>query len=120
MIEKIQALPLGDLNKLEIDYPDLGKWLRIIRDQLPQTRSFQPSLNVASVPANSESEQTFTVTGLVTTDLVVVNKPSNTVGLDLVQEWVSAANTLSLKFRNHTGSPIDPGAETYRIMAFRL
>jgi hypothetical protein len=32
---------------------------------------------------------------------------------------VSAANTLAITFGNLTGSPINPGSETYNIYAFR-
>lgn len=120
MIEKIEGIPSADISKFEETHPDLGRWLRLLRDAIPKARSYSPSIDVASVSANSEAVQTFTVTGLSVSDVVVVNKPANTAGLDLVQWWVSAADTLSLKFRNQTGSPINPGAETYRIMAFRL
>jgi hypothetical protein len=82
-------------------------------------QTYTATLDVASVAANSESVQTFTVNGLVTTDIVMVNKQSNTAGLDLVQWWVSGADELSLKYRNHTGAPIDPASEDYLIMATR-
>lgn len=119
MIEKIQALPYIELTVLESQFPEVGKWLRLLRDAIPVTKTYSPAIDVASVAATSESVQTFTVTGLSTADVVIVNKPTNSTGLDLVQAWVSATDTLSLKFRNVTASPIDPAAETYRIMAFR-
>lgn len=95
------------------------RWLAHLVDVVPYTQTFQQSLDVASVPANSESVQTFSVAGLTTDDIVMVNKPSSTAGLDLVQAWVSAKDTLSLKFRNATGSAIDPGSETYLIVTIR-
>lgn len=96
-----------------------AKWFEVLVDSFPRVRTYSVSIDVTSVPANSESVQTVTVTGLTTKDIVTVNKPSNTAGLDLVQYWVSAANTLSLKYRNQTGSAIDPAAETYLIQATR-
>jgi hypothetical protein len=86
---------------------------------LTQIRVYSQSLDVASVAANTSAEQTFTVTGLATTDKVFVNKPSVSAGLVVGNARVSAANTLALTFGNLTAAPIDPAAETYTIVAFR-
>jgi hypothetical protein len=96
-----------------------AKWFERLVEAIYRIRTYSPSIDVASVAANSESVQTFTVTGLSTADIVTVNKQSNDAGLDLVQAWVSAENTLSLKYRNHTGAAIDPASETYLITAIR-
>lgn len=77
------------------------------------------SINVASVAANTTAEQTFTLPGLATTDMVFVNKPSLSAGLGVVNARVSAANTLALTFSNNTAAPIDPAAETYNILVVR-
>lgn len=77
------------------------------------------SLDVASVSANTTAEQTFTVTGLKTSDFVSVVKPTHSTGLGIVNVRVSAADTLAITFMNATGSGIDPAAETYLIFWFR-
>lgn len=77
------------------------------------------SLDVAEVAANTTAEQDFTVTGLKTTDFVAVNKPSLSAGLGIVNARVKATDTLSITFVNATGTPIDPAAETYKILVFR-
>lgn len=121
MIEKgVQPPDRVELNTLEEKLPALSRWFRLLYDATPKVQTFSQAIDVTSVSANSESVQTATVTGLSTKDVVIVNKTSNSAGLDLVQAWVSAANTLSLKFRNATGSPIDPASETYYIVATRL
>lgn len=97
----------------------LDGWLRRLVGVLPRTRSYESAINPASIAANAESVQSFTVKGLSASDVLTVNKPSSTAGLDLVQAWATK-DTLNLKFRNHTGSAIDPGSETYRIIATRL
>lgn len=79
----------------------------------------QVSLNPASVAANTTAEQTFTVTGLVVGDQVIVSKPTLTAGLGIVNARVSAANTLAITFINCTASPIDAAAENYIITWFR-
>lgn len=81
--------------------------------------TFSSSLNVASVAANTSAEQTFTVTGLETTDVVFVSKPSLSAGLVVGNARVSAADTLAITFGNLTASPIDPAAETYLIGVIR-
>lgn len=86
---------------------------------ITQIRVYSQSLDVGSVAANTTAEQTFTVTGLTTTDKVFVNKPSFSAGLGVCNARVSAANTLALTFNNNTAAAIDPAAETYAIVAIR-
>ncbi|MGH9509122.1 MAG: hypothetical protein ACRD2M_04235, partial [Terriglobales bacterium] len=86
---------------------------------ITQVRVYSQSLNVASVGANTTSEQTFTVTGLATADKCFVNKPSHTTGLGVVNCRVSASDTLAVTFMNNTGAAIDPAAEAYAIVTFR-
>lgn len=121
MIEKgIQPPDQAELNLFEQNFIQLGRWFRLLYNAFPKVQTISAMIDVASVSANTESVQTFTVAGLTTSDVVIVNKPSNSAGLDLVQAWVSATSTLSLKFRNNTGSTINPDSETYRIVATRL
>jgi len=105
-----KGLNIGDL---------LAKWLQNLYASYPKVRTSKETLNPTSIPANSEDTQTFTVTGLTTEDIVTVNKPTDTAGISISQVWVSAADTLSIKFRNHTGGAIDPGSESYLISAIR-
>jgi hypothetical protein len=95
-------------------------WFSRLQAEFPRIRTYSSALNVASVAANTTAEQTFTVTGLSTKDIIYVNKPSNSTGLGIVNCRVSAANTLAITFMNATGSGIDPGAETYLIVSVRL
>lgn len=96
------------------------RWFSRVFNNFPKVQTFQQTLTPAAVNANSESVQTFTVTGLTTKDNVTVNKPTNQSGLDLVHAWVSADDTLSIKYRNHTGGGITPTSEAYLIKSTRL
>lgn len=80
---------------------------------------YTPSLTPASVTAATTAEQTFTVTGLATTDKVVVNGPAPTAGTGIVGARVSAANTLAITFVNATAGALTPAAGTYSVTAFR-
>ena len=94
-------------------------WVYRLWTETKKVTIYTQSLNVASVASAATSEQTFTVTGLTTADTVIVNKPSHNSGLGLVNARVSAADTLALTFMNVSGGAIDPGAETYTIIAIR-
>jgi len=96
------------------------RWISRVFTNYPKVQTFNPTLTPSAVSANAESVQTFTVTNLTTMDIVTVNKPTNQSGLDLIHSWVSAANTLSIKYRNQTGSPITPTSEAYLIKSIRL
>jgi hypothetical protein len=96
------------------------RWITHVFNSYPKVQTFHQTLTPTAVTANSESVQTFTVSGLTTVDTVIVNKPTNQSGLDLVHAWVSAANTLSIKFRNESGGDITPTSQAYLITAVRL
>lgn len=106
------------------DWPGMPRpwwqWFQRLTNNFPKVQTFTVTLNPASVPASSTSEQTVTVNGLTTQDVVTVNKPSHSSGLGIVGARVSADNTLAITFANVTGSAIDPGSEEYRVVAIRL
>lgn len=69
-----------------------------------------------AVTTLTTSEQSITVTGVLATDLVVINKPSSQVGLPMCTGRVSAANTVRLVFANTTTGSLTPTAsEAYII-----
>ncbi len=95
-------------------------WLKRVHKAISKNVTYTATLTPASVAANATSEQTFTVTGLTTDDVVTVNKPSYTAGIVIGNARVSAANTLAITFGNHTAAPIVPPSEIYKIKATRL
>lgn len=120
MIKGIQPLPENEIQLLESQYPQLARWLRLLSGVIPKVSTYQSTLDPASVSANSESSQTFTVQGLRTNDVVIVNKPSDTANISISQYFVSDTDELTIKFRNHSGGAIDPPSEVYRIVTIRL
>jgi len=110
-----------DRPPLQGDGQDLwDQWYDVLLLNVNRTQEYLPTLNPASVAANSENTETFTVEGLTINDVVVVNKPTKTAGLSILDAVVTATDTISITFRNFTGAPIDPGAAIYRIIATRL
>lgn len=76
---------------------------------------YSASLTPVAVAADTSAEQTFTVTGLVTGQGVIVNGPAPTAGTGIVNARVSAANTLALTFINSTAASLTPASGTYLV-----
>lgn len=117
--EGVRGLVASGLSAFHAYALELDKWFQRLQSAFPKVETYSATLNPAAVAANTTSEQTFTVSGLSVSDIVVVNKPSHTAGLGIVNARVSAANTLALTFQNTTGASIDAGAEIYTIVSIR-
>lgn len=76
------------------------------------------SLTIADVNTVTSPEQTFTVNGL-TTDMFVMVQPESAIptNLGISHCYVSAANTLKIRFINPTAGTITGAAVTFKIMA---
>jgi hypothetical protein len=84
---------------------------------------FSLTLSPTLAAPNTSAEQTFASTGigLLTTDLVVVQKPTAQAGLVLGGSRVSAADTLAITFGNLTAATITPTAsQVYLVGVFRV
>ncbi|MCR4339645.1 MAG: hypothetical protein NUW01_07135 [Gemmatimonadaceae bacterium] len=91
-------------------------------------RAYSVTLSPAAV-APGTAEQTFTVTGLTTDDLVSVNKPTQQANLGIAGCRVSAADTLAITFINAPGTAITSltaatsvtptASEEYTVIAIR-
>lgn len=76
------------------------------------------SITPTSVAATTIAEQTFTVTGVATGQVIVVSSPSaQTAGIGIVGCRVSAANTVAIAFHNITAGAVTPAAGSYVFMA---
>lgn len=76
----------------------------------------------AETAANTSAEQTATIPGLKSTDLIIgVTKPTTQAGLGVVGHRVSATDTIALNFMNNTGSGVTAtAAQTYTAFIARL
>jgi hypothetical protein len=77
-------------------------------------------LAATTCAATTSIEATTTVTGLVVSSAVAVNKPTLTAGILVTGARVSAANTLAVTYTNLTGASINVPAETYAIANVQL
>ena len=87
---------------------------------LTQAKIYSATIDPAEIAVATVVEQTYTVTGLATTDIVSVNKPTLTTSCGIVNARVSSANTLALQWMNPLAAlTCDPPSETYTILAIR-
>jgi hypothetical protein len=79
------------------------------------------ALTPSAAGAATATEQTFTVPGVLASDVVLsVNKPTAQTGLVAVSARVTAANTVGIVFVNPTAGSITPTAgETYKFILAR-
>jgi len=110
-------VPVSPPQKKDFECTDEGlKWLELLRSKSLDIRQVFISYNPTSIDANTSEQQTLTLTGLKADDLILrVYKP-HTAGLIVNDGQVTADNTLGINFANVTGSPIDPGEETYTVI----
>lgn len=90
-------------------------------DAINNTLVYQSIQSPAAVANATSAEVGLTVTGLLTTDLIVgVSKPTAQAGIGIVGQRVSAANTLGLTFMNSTAATVTPTvSQSYAITVFR-
>lgn len=79
-----------------------------------------PTLTPVSVAANTSAEQTFTVSGLVSGNAVVMSPPSTVTGLAVTQVRISATNTLAVTYTNVTANAIVPPAGVNVVGQFNM
>jgi hypothetical protein len=95
-------------------------WMQTINRMAPAAplQVYSVTLTPTAVGPQTTVSQGFTVTGLVASTPVLVNKPSGTSGVGIVGYRVSAANVLEILFANPTTATITPPVETYLVGNF--
>lgn len=100
--------------------PDWERYFAQTADEVFRRYKIETTLDPASVSAQTTAEQTFTVEGLNTNDVVRVIKPTHTAGIVISNERVSAADTLAITFGNVSTGAVNPPSETYTIFVMRV
>ena len=92
----------------------------ILRGNVKDYFLANPSLTPAAVTGTSSS-QTFSVPGLLTTDITNVsfNGGAQTAGIIIANDYVSANNVLTIQFVNVSGASATPAAGNYLVEVLR-
>lgn len=74
------------------------------------------TLDFSSTAAQSSADLTITVTGAVDGDPVDVGAPNGSVNDNTsFFAWVSAANTVTVRFNNYSSGAVDPASGTFKV-----
>lgn len=76
------------------------------------------TLNFGSTAAQSASDLTITVTGATTNDTVALGLPLSPSN-GCYTAWVSAANTVKVRFNNYTSAAVDPASALFEVVVFQ-
>lgn len=78
------------------------------------------TLSPTSVANATSAEQTFTMTGLLSGDMVSVSKPTSQAGIGIVGSRVSANGVIAITFMNATAATVTPTAsQVYSVRVSR-
>jgi len=111
-----KALPYPQPADFEV--PDNGhRWLELVHQRVIDFRCIFVTFNPASIVANTTVEQTVTVSGLKSDDIIVsVVKRTLTAGFGVLQGRVSSDNTLAIQLVNASIGAINAPSETYTVI----
>jgi hypothetical protein len=90
------------------------------RYTLAKTLTAAAALNFTSTSAQSSSDLTITVTGAADGDAVSLGVPNASINNNSsYSAWVSASNTVTVRFNNHSSGSIDPASGTFRVSVIK-
>lgn len=78
------------------------------------------TLNFPSTAAGQSSDLTLTVTGAEIGDAVSVAPPASIDANSMFTAWVSALNTVSIRFNNYSSGAIDPASGLYNVLVTKI
>ncbi len=78
------------------------------------------TLDFADTSAQTHTDLTITVTGAVTTDAVTVRAPPAAILAGTsYSAWVSAADTVTVRFNNYSTTSKNPGSNPFKVIVWR-
>jgi hypothetical protein len=87
------------------------------RYTLAKTLTTTASLDFASTAAQTSSDLTITLNGVAAGDAVSLGVPTSARNANSSFEaWVSAANTVTVRFNNYSTASINPASGTFRVV----
>src|SRR5581483_10006556 len=87
---------------------------------LAKTLTATATLDFPSTAAQSSSDLTITVTGASVGDVVALGVPNGSMNNNSsFFAWVSASNTVTVRFDNYSTGAIDPASGTFRVSVLR-
>jgi hypothetical protein len=79
------------------------------------------TLDFGSTAAQTSSDLTITVTGAADGDVVSLGVPNASVNANTnYTAWVSAANTVTVRFNNYSSAAVDPASGTFKVFVTKF
>lgn len=109
-------LTTAEAGTMEYDGTELYFSPSTTRQKLVRSLNGSASLNFGSTAAQSSADLTITVTGAADGDPVILGVPNAAVNANsCYTAWVSATNTVTVRFNNYSSGSIDPGSATFKV-----
>jgi hypothetical protein len=105
-----------------IEYDGTNLFLTVagVRYTMAKTLTATASLNFPNTLAQQSSNLTITVTGAVVGDAVYIGVDNASIlANSSYDSWVSAANTVTIRFNNYSAAAQDPAAGTFRAVVVK-
>lgn len=84
-----------------------------LTELIKEIRIASAALNFPEISAGGHEDLTISVTGAAVDDAVALGLPASPPSGLVWNAWVSAADTVTVRATNITGSGIDPSSQTY-------
>ena len=98
-----------------VDVRDGTRW-----NNQPNGLKASATLNFGSTAAQSSADLTITVTGAADGDIVIVGPVNGSTNANsCYTAWVSAADTVTVRFNNYSSGAIDPASGTFKVYVIK-
>ena len=98
-----------------------GNWLTALSLNIfgwTKTYTGSKTHDFGSIASLATDTTTVTITGAVSGDMVSVTSGTPTTGI-IVDGYVSAVDTVTIRAMNFTGAGVDPASSTFRVIVFQ-
>jgi len=113
-------LPTPEDGAIEYDGTDYYATVSTTRYILNKGLSGSATLDFPSTNAQTNSDLTITVTGAADGDMVVLGVPNgSTLTNSSFTAWVSATNTVTVRFNNYSSGALDPASGTFKVRVIK-
>jgi hypothetical protein len=91
------------------------------RQTINQGLTGSATLDFGNTNAGESADLTITVTGAADGDVVAIGVPNGSVNANTCYTaWVSAANTVTVRFNNYSGSAVNPASGTFKAFVTKF
>lgn len=109
-----------ETNAIENNSGNLFFTTAATRYTLAKMLTASAALDFPNTLANGQSDLTIAVTGAALNDVVSIGAPAGSAAVGTFWGFVSAANTVTVRFHNTSGGAVDPAAGTFKVSVFKF